>query len=182
MTHESGIASGIRRIEAVVGAAACAYVHQMAGKIKRISSQLRVPPSQIEEKICQLLQKKTTPPPSQPSLALVKESVASTSLWHGYSQVISSKELKGMMDQFKQQIGSGVIVLCAQNDDKLTLLIGVTQDLSSCYAAPDLVSVALSKQGAGGGRADLAQGGAAGQDYQVVIERIKSALENRKGE
>lgn len=179
ITHESGIASGIRRIEAVVGEAACNYVHQLTNKIKRISTQLRVPPAQIEEKICQLLQKKNTPSPSQPTVSLIKEEAGSIPLWHGHSDVVSPKELKSMIDRFKQEIGSGIIVLCAQNDDKTTVLVGVTQDLTAHFQAPDLVAAALGKDGAGGGRPDLAQGGGTKEKYPIVIERIKSNLEKR---
>ena len=106
--------------------------------------------------------------------------MGSTALWHGHSEVISPKELKSMMDRFKQEIGSGILVLCAKNDEKMTVLVGVTQDLIAHFQAPELVAVALGKEGAGGGRPDLAQGGGTGEAYPIIIERIKCALEKRK--
>src|SRR5690606_12299084 len=93
---------------------------------------------------------------------------------------IAAKDVKGLVDSEKKRIGSGVVTVVLKGEDgKGTVAIGVTQDLTSRYAAGDLVklaTVALGGQG-GGGRPDMAQGGGPdGAKANEAIAAVRAAL------
>ena len=175
--HEVSVASGIRRIEAVAGEAALLFVQQMHKQIKNLSAQLKTAPWQLEEKIEQLLQKKSMPDPKAKEVPTMKEKIGPICFWHAHIQDMRPKDLKEWMDQLKQQIGSGIIALSTTMANKVTALVGVTQDLTPTWDASDLLTTALQEDGSGGGRADLAQGGNTCGDPSVFIGRLKKAIE-----
>ncbi|HFC05269.1 MAG TPA: alanine--tRNA ligase, partial [Rhizobiales bacterium] len=92
---------------------------------------------------------------------------------------INPKELRGLMDDAKQKLGSGVIVLIAVNDGKAGVSVGVTSDLTDRFNAVDLVKTASEAVGGkgGGGRPDMAQaGGPDGSKAQAAIDAVRTAI------
>lgn len=87
---------------------------------------------------------------------------------------VESKALRGMVDDLKNQLGSGIVVLAIANDNKVSLIVGVTKDLTSKVKAGDIVNVAAAEVGGkGGGRPDMAQAG--GTDSSKVSEALAAA-------
>ena len=94
-------------------------------------------------------------------------------------QGVQAKELKAFVDEIKGNIGSGVIVLAANNEGKASIVVGVTNDLTSKYSAVDLVRLGSAQVGGqgGGGRPDMAQaGGPDGSKTAAAIDAIKKAI------
>ncbi|PSW73723.1 alanine--tRNA ligase [Photobacterium sp. GB-50] len=169
---ESGIAAGIRRIEAVTGAAAIEAMHNedvMLAKTARlvksdsasIVSKVEALVShskQLEKEIQQLKDKLA----AQEGATLINQ----TQEINGVKVLIAklngadNKALRGMVDELKNQLGSGVVLLGNVSDDKVGLIAGVTKDLIGKVKAGELVNlVAQQVGGKGGGRPDMAQAG-----------------------
>ena len=170
---ESGIASGVRRIEAVTGEAALDSVVQADHKLREITGLVRATPDDVEEKVRQLVDRSRR---LEKELAQLKDRLASgqgrdlaadaTSI--GGVKVVATQvpgadaaALRNAVDQLKSRLGSAVLVLgSVDGDGKVTLIAGVTSDLAGRVKAGELVNfVAQQVGGRGGGRADLAQAG-----------------------
>jgi alanyl-tRNA synthetase len=170
---EGGIASGIRRIEAVTGDGALEAVKATDGALKRIASALRATPAEVEDKVCQLLEKQKKLEREIASLKSKLTSGGGQDLAAGAVQVnganvlalridgADAQSLREAVDQLKARLGSAVIVLATVTDDgKVTLVAGVTQDLVAQVKAGELAGlVAAQVGGRGGGRPDFAQAG-----------------------
>ncbi|PSV31829.1 alanine--tRNA ligase [Photobacterium sp. GB-72] len=169
---ESGIAAGIRRIEAVTGAAAIEAMHNedvMLAKTARLVKSdsasvvskveaLVSHSKQLEKEIQQLKDKLA----AQEGATLINQ----TQEINGVKVLIAklngadNKALRGMVDELKNQLGSGVVLLGNVSDDKVGLIAGVTKDLIGKVKAGELVNlVAQQVGGKGGGRPDMAQAG-----------------------
>lgn len=180
ITSESGIAAGIRRIEAITGEKALQLFQELSCQMKRLSSQLRVPSDAIESKMQQLLAKKNVP--SECAVTLTeKETLGTLAFWHAHVPEVEPGNLKESMDWLKRQMGSGVLALGTTINDKMTLLIGVSHDLLSQWNAKTLLFTALPHV-RGGGRPDFAQGGSIHfeGDYAACIQRLRQALQQEK--
>lgn len=172
ITSEAGIASGVRRIEAVTGQAALDHIEQAENRILAVSDLIKAKPDTIEDKTQQLVQRTRQ---LEKELESLKAKLASSA---GQDLVASAKEISGIkvlaaqlegadgkslrdaVDQLKNKLGSAAIVLSAVEDDKITLIAGVTKDQTDKIRAGDLVAhVAAQVGGKGGGRPDMAQGG-----------------------
>ncbi len=173
ITSEGGIASGIRRIEAVTGAGALAAVRSTDAKLKLVTAALRATPADVEEKIAQLLERQKK---LERELTSLKSKLATghrTDLAEGAvhvhgAQVVATsidgadaQALREAVDSLKGRLGSAVIVLgTVTGDGKVSLVAGVTADLTSKIRAGDLVGqIATIVGGRGGGRPDFAQAG-----------------------
>jgi alanyl-tRNA synthetase len=173
ITYEGGIASGIRRIEAVTGAGAIEAVKATDGALKRVAGALRATPAEVEVKVMQLLdrQKKL-----ERELASLKAKLASghrADLAAGAMSVkgvqvvatvvegADAQSLREAVDSLKGRLGSAVIVLGTTTEDgKVALVAGVTADLTQKIRAGDLVGeISKIVGGRGGGRPDFAQAG-----------------------
>jgi alanyl-tRNA synthetase len=183
IVSESGIAAGIRRIEAVTGAAAMAYISQqqqelaeaaalLKGDIHSVVAKLKAQldrAKQLEKEISQLKDKLA----AAASADLMNEvtDVAGTKVLVKLLDGVDAGALRGLLDELKQKLQSGIVVLGTAHDGKVNLIAGVTKDLTGKVKAGDLVAmVAAQVGGKGGGRPDMAQAGGS------EPEKLPSAL------
>jgi alanyl-tRNA synthetase len=185
---EGASAAGVRRIEALTGAAALTYVEEQERALKRAAAALKARPDELPDRVAALVDERrrlaneiadlrrklalagdgggAAPQPREvggvPFLAQVLEGV-------------SGKELRGLIDAHKGRIGSGAILLIAEADGKAAVAAGVTDDLTGRVSAVDIVRAAAEAMGGrgGGGRPDMAQAGAA--DASRAAEAIAAA-------
>ena len=183
IVSESGIAAGIRRIEAVTGAAAMAYISQQQQELAEAAALLKGDThsvvaklkaqldraKQLEKEISQLKDKLA----AAASADLVNEvtDVAGTKVLVKLLDGVDAGALRGLLDELKQKLQSGIVVLGTAHDGKVNLIAGVTKDLTGKVKAGDLVAmVAAQVGGKGGGRPDMAQAGGS------EPEKLPSAL------
>ena len=169
---EGGVAAGVRRIEAVSGAAALAYYDSVEQSMAEISSVIKSAPEQTVEKVRQLASRNRE---LEKELQALKAKMATSSgrdlaaeavelkgikvLAHAFDGV-DGKTLLSTMDQLKSKLGTAVIVLATSKGDKVSLVAGVTADVTDRVKAGELVNmVAAQVGGRGGGRPDMAQAG-----------------------
>ncbi len=181
---EAGIASGVRRLEAVTGAQAINYTLQQQQLLRDVGSLLKTDGSKVVERVQQQLErsrqleKDIADLNQQLAAQAGSDLVSSAETINGVKVVVAelnnveAKALRGMVDDLKNQIESGIVVLALAANDKVSLIVGVTKDLTAQVKAGDVVNVAAAEVGGkGGGRPDMAQAG--GQD----VSRISQALE-----
>ncbi|WP_223670776.1 alanine--tRNA ligase [Kangiella shandongensis] len=190
---ETGIAAGVRRIEAVTGERAVAWMQQSESKLHTLGKLLKSDPAQSVEKVEQLLDKSKQLEKqieqlqgklasSQGSdLASNAEDVNGVKLLVSKLEGVEPKALRDMQDQLKNKLGSSIVVLAIAKDDKVSLIAGVSKDLIGKVKAGDLVKmVAEQVGGKGGGRPDMAQAG--GKDASALpaaLESVKPWIEER---
>ncbi len=187
---EAGIAAGIRRIEAVTGDAACEYVAQTQQKITDIAGLLKSDAGSVIDKVRQALDKNKQLEKQLQQLQDKLASQAGADLLNKTVEVngvkllsaevegIDAKALRGTLDQLKQKIGSGVIVLGLKNGEKVNLIAGVTNDLTKQVKAGQLIGeLAQQVGGKGGGRPDMAQaGGSQPENLEKALASVESWL------
>ena len=169
---ESGVASGIRRIEATTGRGALQYVQEQEAQLARAAQLLKAPVAELEARIAQLQEsakatEKALAQLKAKSAASMGQDLAENAVDVKGAKVLAAaldgldaKALRETMDKLKDKLGSAAIVLGSVADGKVTLIAGVTQDLTAKVKAGDLVNhVAQQVGGKGGGRADMAQAG-----------------------
>ena len=180
---ESGIASGVRRIEAITGKEALAWVENMEVKLQRIAELLKSDIETVDSKLSMQLEKTRK---LEKELLQLRNKLTSnagsdllgeTILVDGINIIAKSldaadpKSLRDTVDQLKNKLGTAVLILAAVNESKVSLVAGVTDDTTSRIKAGDLVNfVAEQVGGRGGGRSDMAQAG--GDDPK----KLESAL------
>ncbi|WP_282607999.1 alanine--tRNA ligase [Pelagibius sp. Alg239-R121] len=191
LVSEGALASGVRRIEAVAGQAAIDYVARQDKLLSEASATLKVAPGDLSDRIQSLMderrklereladtRRKLATGGGGASNDTAKD-VAGIKLASRVLDGVPAKDLKATADDLKQKLGSGVVALVAVNDGKASIVVGVTEDLTSRYSAVDLVragSAALGGQG-GGGRPDMAQaGGPDGASAQAAISAVETAI------
>ena len=192
---ESGIASGIRRIEAITGDTAIAWVQENEKELSDIASLLRVSKKNVIEKVEQILVQNQKLEKDLGMLqSKVSSQVGSDLLEHavelGGVKVLACtiegadmKSLREMVDRLKDRLGSSVIVLGTFKESKVSLVAGVTTDLTDHIKASTLVnSVAVQVGGKGGGRDDMAQAGGNNPDalhgaLQSVPDWVRTNLQ-----
>ena len=190
---ESGIASGVRRIEAVTGLNALQHVQQQASELSSISGVLKTDVSTVGDRVTQLLEQTKI---LEKEVTRLKQEIASSAGSDLLSQIneingvkvlsyhlqgIESGALRSIIDDLKNQIGSGVILLGVANNDKVSLIAGVTKDLTQKVKAGELVNfVAQQVGGKGGGRPDMAQaGGSQPENLDSAIASVAGWLQER---
>ncbi|GHE22282.1 alanine--tRNA ligase [Halomonas urumqiensis] len=184
---ESGIASGVRRIEAITGEGALAWFGEQEARLHRVGERLKAKPEQVEERVDALLERNRGLEKELERLKAKLASAAGNDMLDEAREVggvkvlsarlegVSGKELRGVLDQLKNKLGSGIIVLGVGDQDagKVSLIAGVTDDLTSRVKAGELVNhVASQVGGKGGGRADMAQAG--GNDVAALAAALDS--------
>lgn len=184
IVSESGIAAGVRRIEALTGAGALEYVRRLEEERRQIAVLVKAEGGDPVEKVARMLDRQKELQKELDALQGKLNAAQSADLLSGVKEIGGTKVLavkvrmddpKGMRelsDTLKERIGSGVIVLGCEKEGKANLLVAVTKDLSSRYRAGDIVK-ALTPiiGGSGGGKPELAQAGGS------KPEKLDEALE-----
>ncbi|MCX8118055.1 MAG: alanine--tRNA ligase [Desulfobacterota bacterium] len=185
IVHESGVAAGVRRIEALTGEGAYQYLLEKERQLEEIAEVLKSPLGEVGSKLERLIQR-------QRELERELESLQAKWANQEISNLIAlAREVKGIkvlsvrldgkdpkrlreyVDQLKGKIGSGLILLGSANEGKASLLMGITDDLTSRFKANDLIKkVAHHVGGTGGGRPDFAQAG--GSEPQKLDQALRS--------
>ncbi|NOH64636.1 alanine--tRNA ligase [Vibrio sp. RE88] len=171
ITSEGGIAAGIRRIEAVTGEAALDAIEQQQAKYEEKLAESASKAKALEKEI-QKLKDKMAAAESANIMGKAQE-INGIKVLIAAMQDADPKNLRTMVDDIKNQMGSGVVMLANVNGEKIGLIAGVTKDLIGKVKAGDLVKmVAEQVGGKGGGRPDMAQAG--GTDVEALPDAIKS--------
>ena len=183
---EGGIASGVRRIEAVTGAAAVAYIQQLEQQAQAVASALKGDMFSINERVQQTLErskqlekeieqlKSKLASHAGASLLEQAQTIAGATVLVTQLPATDPKALRTMLDELKNKLSSGVILLATVNDDKISLIAGVTADLTAKVHAGQLVGWAAEQLGGkGGGRPDMAQAG--GTDVAALANVLTAA-------
>jgi alanyl-tRNA synthetase len=185
---ESGVAQGVRRMEAVTGEGALAYVRQLEDELGRASAELKVPPLEVAARVDRMLgdaraldrelsqlKAKLAAGGARDLMAEVRE-VSGVKLLAARTEVDDVRALRETGDGLKAKLGSGVIILAGVGADKVSVLTMVTDDLTTRFHAGKLCqAVAAVLGGKGGGRPDMAQGG--GKDPDKVPAALAAAVE-----
>ena len=190
ITSEQGIAAGVRRIEAVTGEAAIAYTEQQADLLSSVSGLVKSDVTSVAEKVEQLLSRNKQLEKELNQLKQTLASQAGSDLLNQTIEVkgvkalianlegVEAKSLRGMVDELKNKMGSGILMLATANGDKVSLIAGVTKDLTGQVKAGELVNfVAKQVGGKGGGRPDMAQaGGTEPQNINNALAGVEAWL------
>lgn len=187
ITSEGGVAAGVRRIEAVTGAPALTYLNDAEEQLKQAASLIKGSRENLLDKLGGLLERNRQLEKELEQLKAKAASAAGNDLAASAVEVngirvlaarqdgLDGKALLALVDQLKNKLGSAVILLGGVQDDKVVLVAGVTQDLTSRLKAGDLMrQAAAAVGGKGGGRPDMAQGG--GTDAAKLDEALALAL------
>ncbi|MFM2272810.1 MAG: hypothetical protein RL702_1875 [Pseudomonadota bacterium] len=192
IVSESAVSSGVRRIEALTGEGARQWLVAREDALKGAASLLRTTPDEVETRVAALLDERRKLErelaEAKKALALggggaatgpADEDVGGVKFSGQVLDGLDPKELRGLLDQAKQRLGSGVAVIVAVNDGRASIAAAVTDDLTEKVSAVDLVRAGVEALGGkgGGGRADMAQGGGPDGDKAAdAIAAVKSAL------
>ncbi|OTA17984.1 alanyl-tRNA synthetase [Xenorhabdus vietnamensis] len=188
ISSESGTAAGIRRIEAITGQTALSSIYQQADLLQDIAHLVKSDISSLNEKVKTTLDKTKQLEKELQQLKSQQAAQESSSLANQAKEIlgvrllvtqlgdIEPKMLRTMIDDLKNQLGSAIIVLSTVTGDKVSLIVGITKDLTARIKAGDLISfVAQQVGGKGGGRPDLAQAG--GTDVEALPSALNSVEE-----
>jgi len=169
---ESGVAAGVRRIEAVTGANAVAWVEREDERLQNLATTLKAGRDDVEDKVAQLLERSRRLEKELEQLKARLASAAGSDLAASAVEVggvkvlaarldsVDPKALRETLDQLKSRLGRAVVVLGAVSGDRVNLVAGVTADCTDRVRAGELVNLVAQRVGGkGGGRADMAQAG-----------------------
>ncbi len=185
IVNETGVAAGVRRIEALTGEGAYQFVKEEERELRKVAFSLKSTPEEISSKVERLLQRqrelereiqsfqdKISHQEILDLLHFVRE-VKGVKLLSAKVDGKDPKRLREFVDQLKAKIGSGIILLGSQSQEKVSLIMGVTADLTHRFNANDLIKkIAIHVGGTGGGRPDFAQAG--GTDSKKLDEALKA--------
>ncbi|MDD5179982.1 MAG: DHHA1 domain-containing protein, partial [Gallionellaceae bacterium] len=191
---ESGVAAGIRRVEAITGEGAVNWVQQLDARMQETAAALKAQPGELTQRIAQVQDHVKA---LEKELSALKSKLASSQGDELANQAVDingvkvlaallegadSKTLRETLDKLKDKLKSAAIVLASVSDGKVALIAGVTADLTAKVKAGELVNfVAQQVGGKGGGRADMAQAGGTQPDnlaaaLSAVPEWVKTRL------
>ncbi|MBN8807428.1 MAG: alanine--tRNA ligase [Sphingomonas sp.] len=192
LVNEGAVSSGVRRVEALTGEAARAYLASRDEKLREAAAALKASPDEVPARVAALVEDRRR---LERELAEAKKALAlgggGGAAPAGPEQVngiafaaqvvegLDPKGLRGAVDDAKQRIGSGVAVIVAVNDGRASVAVGVTDDLIGTLNAVDLLRTAVAALGGqgGGGRPDMAQGGGPdGSKGAEAVAAVRSAL------
>lgn len=193
IVSESAVAAGVRRIEALTGEAARRWLIDRDDKLRETAATLKASPDEVPARVASLVEERRR---LERELADAKKALAlgggsrteaagpEQVGGHGFiGQVLEGmdpKGLRGLIDEAKKRVGSGVVAMVAVNDGRATVAVGVTDDLTASRNAVDLVRKAVETVGGqgGGGRPDMAQGGGPdGAKAADALAAVRAALE-----
>ena len=193
VVSEGGVAAGIRRIEAVAGTVALALARQEADRLARVAEALKAQPAEVEAKLAQALESARA---AEKEVARLKQKMAAS---QGDDLAGAAVEVKGVkvlaarldgadvktlrdtLDQLKGKLKSSAIVLAASEGERVSLIAGVTADLTAKVRAGELVNFVASQVGGkGGGRPDMAQaGGTNAAALPAALASVRGWVEER---
>ena len=191
---EGGIAAGVRRIEAVTGATALTQVQQQQQSLQRLADLVKSDPQKLELRLQKILEQQKEMEKELEQLQAKANADRSGELLDQVQLIenvkllavkipgIGGKDLRAFSDQLRDKLGSGVLVLVSDADDKVALLVAVTKDLTDRVKAGNLIKpLAEIVGGRGGGRPELAQAGGSAIDkiemlLQAAPEQLKKIL------
>lgn len=192
IVSESAVSSGVRRIEALTGEGARQWLVAREDALKGAAGLLRTTPEDVETRVAALLDERRKLErelaEAKKALALggggakaeaADEEVNGVKFSGQVLEGLDPKELRGLLDQAKQRMGSGVAAIVAVNEGKASIAAAVTEDLTGTISAVDLVRKGVEALGGkgGGGRADMAQGGGPDGDKAAdAIAAVKAVL------
>ncbi|MFL6580055.1 MAG: alanine--tRNA ligase [Burkholderiales bacterium] len=193
IVSESGVASGIRRVEAVTAKGAVAWVRDQEARLNQAAQVLKVQPQEMTQKLGQILDNVKS---LEKELSRLKSRLANTqgddladqAVAIGASKVLAAKlegadakSLREAMDKLKDKLKSAAIVLGAIEGERVTLIAGVTSDLTAKVKAGELVNfVAQQVGGKGGGRPDMAQaGGTEPANLRIALDSVPDWVRQR---
>jgi alanyl-tRNA synthetase len=196
---ETGVAAGVRRIEALTGLAAFAYVTEVESTLMQASRLAKSAPTDLPARLEALLAERKTLERQvidlRRQLALLDtkdhggskdqaedvREVGGIKLITRHLNDVPTKDLKPLVDDLKAKVGSGVVVVTSIVEGKTSLVIGVTQDLTGRLSAVDLVRAGAAILGGngGGGRSDLAQAGGSNSNVSEAVKAIEDLMQNR---
>ncbi len=189
---DSASSAGVRRVEALTGAAAIAFLEEETRRMAEVAGQLKTQPAEVPERVRALLNERKQ---LAAEVARLRRELAMAGGGGGEQDVpeingvklvaqvlkdVSARDLPQLVDAHKAQIKSGAVLLIADMDGKAAVAAGVTDDLTDKLSAIDMVKAAVAELGGvgGGGRPDMARGG--GKDAQnapAAIEAVKKLME-----
>ena len=190
---ESGVAAGVRRVEGVTGENSLAYLRELEGRLRDAAAALRSGRDDIVDKIQQLQERGKQ---LEKDLAALKGKLASSA---GSDLAGQAREIKGvkvlsarvdgvegndlrtLLDQLKNKLGSGIVLLGTASGAKVSLIAGVTADLTAKVKAGELVNMAATQVGGkGGGRPDMAQaGGTQPENLDAAVQSAYAWVESK---
>ncbi len=193
IVSEAGVAAGVRRVEAITGTNALSYVQAQENRVNGISALLKTTPDDIAERVVGIMDNVRA---LEKELARLKSKLAASQGDDLVSQAVEVKgakvlaatlegadvtALRETMDKLKDKLKSAAIVLSSSADGKVTLIAGVTADLTGKVKAGELVNmVAQQVGGKGGGRPDMAQaGGMQPENLPAALASVKSWVEGK---
>jgi alanyl-tRNA synthetase len=189
---EGAVSSGVRRVEALTGEAARAYLASRDEKLREAAAALKSSPDEVPQRVAQLVEDRRR---LERELAEAKkalalgggggaapagpEQVAGVNFVGQVVDGLEAKGLRGAVDEAKQRIASGVAMIVAVNEGRASVAVGVTDDLTGRFNAVDLLKKAVEVLGGqgGGGRPDMAQGGGPdGAKGDDAVAAVKAAM------
>ena len=192
IVSESAVSSGVRRIEALTGEAARLWLVERDDKLRQTAAALKTTPEDVPTRIAALVEqsRKLERELAEAKKALAlgggsaaqaagPEKVGSIDFMGQVIEGLDPKELRGIVDQNKATLGSGVSAVLAVVDGRASIAVGVTDDLKGQISAVDLVRAGVEALGGkgGGGRPDMAQGGGPdGDKAAAALDAVKAAL------
>jgi len=195
IVYETAVAAGVRRIEAVAGMSAVRFYREQGDILAKVAKEVKSAIPDLTQRVEALVDSKKT---MEKELADMRKKLATSGGAGGASsdgvkkigdvdfmgrivQGVPANELKPLVDTLKRKIASGVVAVLAKNDGKLSIVVGVTNDLTAKFDAVALVKAAAFAAGGkgGGGRADMAQAGSPdetkAENALAVIEKMLGA-------
>jgi alanyl-tRNA synthetase len=192
ITAETGVAAGVRRVEALTGEAARRFLLDRAGVVEELAFQFKVPPAEVPARVQALIAERKA---LEKALAEAKRKLALGGGSGGAAPTeeeingvkfigrvldgVDGKGLRPVIEDFRKQIGSGVVAVIGVTEGKAAVAIAVTPDLTARISAADLIKLAVPAMGGqgGGGKPDFAQGGAPdGSLAQAGLDAVRTAL------
>ena len=196
ITSESAVSAGVRRIEAVTGAAALAWLDAQGKLLHTAADALKVSATELPARITQIIEDRKK---LEREVADLRKQLALGGGSSGASEAprqinginfisrvltgVPAKDLKPMADAFKAQITSGVVALVASFEGKVSLVVSVSEDLTKQVSAVELVKLGAEQVGGkgGGGRPDMAQAGGADESAMPkAIAAIEQGLQSKE--
>ncbi|MBW4708878.1 alanine--tRNA ligase [Roseobacter sp. YSTF-M11] len=185
---DSASSAGVRRIEALTGAAAVSYLRAQEQRLAEVAQDLKAQPADVPERVRSLIEERRSLSNEVAQLrrelamsggsgtaAPESRDVGGVAFTAQVLSGVTGRDLPALVDQFKEKMGSGAVLLIADANGKAAVAAGVTKDLVEKISAVDIVKAAVAELGGkgGGGRPDMAQGGA--RDAQNAAAAIAAA-------